>query len=182
MNKRIVSFILTVAMSICLVTGCTSNKADEFVTLDNVNTSSVNVSEGYFQSIFTGDVELFEACYPNSFFYMESGQERFNPESLMAQYAASLPVGYRYDGATMSAYNEYTEDNGYDLPYLMENINVFHMVPEEDIQEAQIVKLRLFFMNDEDKPATIDVYILVYKANNSWYVFELQNADAEFAA
>ena len=82
----------------------------------------------------------------------------------------------------MSAYNEYTEDNGYDLPYLMENINVFHMVPEEDIQEAQIVKLRLFFMNDEDKPATIDVYILVYKANNSWYVFELQNADAEFAA
>ncbi|MCQ2516219.1 MAG: hypothetical protein MJ094_05090, partial [Saccharofermentans sp.] len=83
MNKRILSFVLTVAIAIGMFTGCANNKADEFVTIDNVNTSSVNVSEGYFQSIFTGDVELFEACYPSSFFYMESGEERFNPDSLM---------------------------------------------------------------------------------------------------
>lgn len=182
MNKRIVSAILSIAVSIAIFAGCSNNKADEFVTVDNVNTSSVNVAEGFFQSVFTSDLELFEACYPSTFFYTEGGTERQNPEQMMLQYVSSAPDGYTYDGATMSAYNEYTEENGYDYPMLVDNINVFHLVPEEDVSEAQIVKLRLFFTNDEQKPATIDVYILVYKANNQWYVFELQNSDAEFAA
>jgi len=182
MNKRFISAVLTVAISLGMISGCSTSKPDEFVTIDNVNSSSVNVSEGYFQSIFTNDATLFEACYPDSFFYEASGEIRYDPEDMMNELSESLPDGYVYEGATMSAYNEYTEENGYDYPTLVENINVFHFIPEDDVQEAQIVKLRIFFTTEEGKTATIDVYILVYKTNNAWYVFELQNADAEFAA
>ena len=57
-----------------------------------------------------------------------------------------------------------------------------HHTTVDLIDEAQIVKLRLNFDVDDGSRVNTDVYILVYKSGSAWYVFELQNSDAEFAA
>ena len=59
---------------------------------------------------------------------------------------------------------------------------MLHHTTDDQILAAQIVKLRLNFDDEEGSRMTTDVYIIVYKTESAWYVFELQNSDAEFAA
>jgi len=177
MKTRIKALLVVATVFVTLICGCSRNKPDDPVTLDTVNQSSVNVSEGFFQSVFTEDKELFAACFPESF-----TEDTGSVDAMYEGFQGTLADGYSYEGATMSAYNDYVEEDGYDLTSLKSDVSALHNIAEEDIEEAQIVKLRLFFNTVDDGEATMDVYILVYKADSSWYVFELQNSDAEFAA
>ena len=182
MTKKIISMMLVFVMGLTLLTGCGS-KTDEFVTVANINQSSVNVAEGFFQAIFTKDQELFDACFPASFkeFENEDG-ETVDMESVLESYASYLDPTYTYVGASLSAYNDYDEEHGYtDFPELSEQIAAIHHTTPELIAQAQIVKLRLNFDDAEGSRLTTDVYIMVYKSENAWYVYELQNSDAEFA-
>ena len=182
MSKKIISAVLTIAICLASFTGCGA-KVDEFVTVDNVNQSSVNVAEGFFQAIFTYDLELFSACYPDSFkdFQNEDG-ERVDMEEVLFEYYTYMDPSYTYVGASLSGYNDYNEDYGYtDFPSVAEDIAALHHTSSDLIVQAQIVKLRLNFDVDDGSRVTTDVYILVYKMGTAWYVFELQNSDAEFA-
>ena len=165
------------------LTAC-GNKMEDPVTIDNVNQSSVNVAIGFFQSIFTGDEELFEACYPDYFKEYENDDgETFDMQELFDRYVEASDTSYTYLGAALSAYNDYDEAHGYDFPALQANIAMIQHTPLIDTATAaQIVKLRLNFQSDGGDRMTTDVYILVYKTDTAWYVFELQNSDAEFAA
>ena len=183
MSKKIISAVLTAVICLAGFTACGA-KVDEFVTVENVNQSSVNVAEGFFQAIFTNDLELFEACYPESFknFKSEDG-ETVDMEEVLFEYYTYMDPSYTYAGASLSGYNEYSEDYGYDdFPSLAEDIAALHHTTVDLIDEAQIVKLRLNFDVDDGSRVNTDVYILVYKSGSAWYVFELQNSDAEFAA
>ncbi|MCR5593558.1 MAG: hypothetical protein K6F79_07420 [Saccharofermentans sp.] len=181
MIKRITAAVLTVAISMLAFAGCGS-KTDEFVTIDNVNQSSINVAEGFFQSVFTGDEEMFCACYPDSFKeFVNADGEQVDMHQVFEQYTSTSMPDYTYLGASVSAYNDYVEENNYDFPSLQIDISVIHHMEVEQIEAAQIVKLRLNFQNGEGEHVTTDVYILVYKSGSAWYVFELQNSDAEFA-
>lgn len=182
MIKKTVSIILTAAICVASFTACGS-KVDEFVTINNVNQSSVNVAEGFFQSIFTGDEELFCACYPDSFkLYENDDGETVDMSEVFEQYTSYMDPAWTYVGASLSGYNDYSEEYNYDFPALQGDISVLHHTTEDQILEAQIVKLRLNFNDEEGSRMTTDVYIIVYKTDSAWYVFELQNSDAEFAA
>ena len=181
MIKKITPLVLICALSLFAIAGCGS-RTDEFVTIDNVNQSSINVAEGFFQSIFTGDREMFFACYPDSFKEFENVDgERVDMDQIFDQYSADSLPEYTYLGASVSGYNDYVEENNYDFPSLQTDISIIHHMDVELIEAAQIVKLRLNFQNEDGERLTTDVYILVYKAGPAWYVFELQNSDAEFA-
>ena len=182
MTKKLISAVLVLVLSLSVFTGC-GNKVDEFVTVNNINQSSVNVAEGFFQAIFTNDLELLDACYPASFkeFENEDG-ETVDMEQVLLSYASYIDPDYTYIGASLSAYNDYTEEYGYtDFPELAEQIAAIHHMTVDLVQQAQIVKLRLNFDDADGSRLTTDVYILVYKSESAWYVFELQNSDAEFA-
>ena len=183
MTKKLVSLGIVIVLCLSLFTGC-GNSVDEFVTVMNVNQSSVNVAEGFFQAIFTDDFELFEACYPDSFKnYENDAGEGVDMEEAFRQYSAYLDGDLTYVGASLSAYNDYDEDHGYtDFPNLAEDIAALHHTTADQILQAQIVKLRLNFDDADGSRMTTEVYILVYKTDSAWYVFELQNSDAEFAA
>ena len=183
MSKKIISAVLTAVICLASFTACGA-QVDEFVTVDNVNQSSVNVAEGFFQAIFTYDLDLLTACYPDSFknFENEDG-ETVDMEEVLFEYYTYMDPSYTYAGASLSGYNDYNEDYGYtDFPTLAEDIAALHHTTPDMIDQAQIVKLRLNFDVDDGSRVTTDVYILVYKMDSAWYVFELQNSDAEFAA
>ena len=179
--KKPFTILISMIMSVMMISGCGS-QVDEFVDIGNLNQSSVNVAEGFFQSIFTGDQELFEACYPDSFkSYENMDGQTVDMTEVFNEYRASTIEGYVYTGASLSGYNDYVVENNYDFPALQENISFLHHTDIDSIEQAQIVKLRLNFTNDQDEHLTTDAYILVYKSGSAWYVFELQNSDAEFA-
>ena len=181
MIKKAVSIILTAAICVASFTACGS-KVDEFVTIDNVNQSSVNVAEGFFQAIFTGDEELFVACYPDTFKLYENDEgQTVDMSEVFEQYTTIIDPTYTYTGASLSGYNDYSEELGYDFPGIQNDIAVLHHTTPEAVLEAQIVKLRLNFDVEDGTRVTTDVYILVYKTETAGYVFELQNSDAEFA-
>ena len=182
MKNKTLSLVLTAVIGLCTLTSCGSN-TDEFVSKENINQSSVNVAEGFFQAVFTDDEELFEECYPLCFrdFVNDDG-EKVDMEDLFEQYTAVVDPSYTYAGASLSAYNDYDEEHGYtDFPSLAQDIAALHHTDADLIEAAQIVKLRINFETDSNEHYNTDVYIIVYKMEAAWYVFELQNSDAQFA-
>lgn len=182
MTKKLMSLGIVIVLCLSLFTGC-GNSVDEYVTVANVNQSSVNVAEGFFQAVFTGDEELFNACYPDSFkLYENDDGETVDMSEVFEEYTSYMDPSWTYVGASLSGYNDYTEEYHYDFPALQEDIAVLHHTTVDQIMSAQIVKLRLNFNDESGTRMTTDVYIIVYKTDSAWYVFELQNSDAEFAA
>ena len=181
MNRRKTGSLAALSACMILLSSCAA-RTDEFITSENVNLSSTNVSEAFFQSVFTDDFELFEACYPDSFKDFEDDEgNKADLRDVFDEYVNSSDTGMTYGGAVMSRYNDYTEENGYDLEDLKSDIALLHHTDPESVEAARIVKLRLYFDGSDGSKYTTDVYILVYKSDQAWYVFELQNSDAEFA-
>ena len=114
MNKKAVGIILTAAICMSSFTACGS-KVDEFVTINNVNQSSVNVAEGFFQSIFTGDEELFEACYPDSFKLYENDEgETVDMTEVFEEYTSYMDPSWTYVGAFPGFAGRYSGASSYD--------------------------------------------------------------------
>ncbi|MBR6484765.1 MAG: hypothetical protein IKT14_07065 [Clostridiales bacterium] len=177
MIKKICSVIILAGVLLTSLVSCANGvKIDDPVTVNDVHMSSSNVARGFIQSIFSEDETLFYACYPEGLYddLIEAGNDPF------AEYTGITDPNYKYYGTQYTAYNEYTEENGYDEAIMRENIAFFHELDESLITEMDIVKLRVYFIEDKDYVST-DVYVITYKYENSWYIYELQNADAEFA-
>ena len=85
--------------------------------------------------------------------------------------------------AAFTASNEFTEENGYDENWMISNISTVHCVESESISSMELVKVRVYFYSPDDKEyQSTDVYILTYKLDNEWFVYEMANSDAEFTA
>lgn len=178
MIKKLCSVILLAGVMLTSFAGCSDAvRIDDPVTVNDVHMSSANVARGFIQSVFSKDETLFYACYPEGLYdeIIEEGNDPFT------EYVNVTDPGYKFYGTQFTAYNEYTEENGYDEPIMRENIAFFHDVEEDLISEIDIVKLRVYFIEDKDYVSS-DVYVITYKYENSWYIYELQNSDAEFEA
>ena len=172
-KKSLLLFILSLALLLC---ACTKTvRIDEAVTVSNVNLSASGAARGFIQAIFTDDRELFYAAFPRSFV------DRLGDEDPLAVYSDMVDPDYEFYGTEFTASNDYTEENGYNADLMRENISFFHNVEESLITDINIVKMRVYFTSGAEYVST-DVYVVVYKADNNWYAYELQNADAEFAA
>lgn len=180
MNKLVKSFVLVLLISLSFaLTSCNKAKVDEPITIDNCNRSSVNAAEGFIQSVFTNDSDLFYAVFPEGAFsyLIEEGHDPF------LEYRSGVDANFEYIGVSLTAENDFTVENGYDEDYIKTSISLMHNVNVSDIANVSLVKLRTYFNNPDRKDqAASDVYVVTYRIDNSWYVYETANSDADFSA
>lgn len=175
--KSITIVIVVLMISCFMLIGCKQANVDDTVTLDNVNTSSILVAEGYIQSIFTEDKDLFYACFPEGVF--EDDDYAFE------SFVNSASGTGTYLGVKYVNFNKITEENGYDSDYMKSSISLIHGIDESTISDMEIIKLQVCFDSGSSKNYdSVDVYIVVYccSTDNLWYAYEMQNSDAEFVA
>ena len=176
-SKKIAVLMMAIAV-LCsfFFTGCKNVNVDEEITINNCNESAVKVAEGFLQSVFTENEDLFYKCFPDCAF--EEGDKAFE-----AYIAGNADAG-KFIGCKYVNFNDYNEDNGYNQEWMKTNISLMHNVEEDDIQKIQIVKIDVCFEGANKKEYnSVSAYVLVYQLNdNNWYALEIQNSDAEFAA
>ncbi len=178
-NVKFLSVVLIVSFLFSFAACGKKIKVDEPVTVDNANMSSVNAASGFIQSVFTDDEELFYKVFPENAFYsyIEEGNDPFE------EYKATVDHTFDFYGIDFSGENDFTVENGYDEDWMKISISLAHTVREADITNISLVKLRVYFTNPEkNDQASTDVYIVTYKVDNTWYVFEMANSDADFKA
>ena len=175
-NKLIktVSVLLISVFTLICFASCRNVNVDDIVTLDTVNSTSVKAAEGYMQSLFTDDEELFYACFPP-----ETFEEDFDAYGTLK---SSLSDQEGYLGVKFLASNKFNKENGYDDDEMKTMISLVHGIQEADIIDLELVKLDVCFEGQNNKEyESVTLYIVVYKLNdNNWYVYEAQNSDAEF--
>ena len=179
-HKRILflPLILIISILCCILTGCGGVKLEDPVTLDTINSESSKVAVGYMQALFTGDKDLFNATMPRE------AIESFgvDPYEIMSG-AVTDEMRDLYMGIQYRTYNDFTEENGYDVNYMRTNISLIHSVDESKITDIHLEKVSICLNTEEEKKYdTSDVYLVCYKYVGNWYVFEMQNGDAEFAS
>ncbi|MCQ2532918.1 MAG: hypothetical protein MJ093_09495 [Saccharofermentans sp.] len=177
-NRKKAAVVLILMAFICsfVFSACKNVNVDEPMTKEKVNSSSVNAAEGFIHSVFTGDEELFYACFPENSF----GEDL----DAFAIYDMSKDADMKYIGVKYVNFNKITEENGYDPAFMKTSINLGLHVDEAVITDMEIVKLDVCFEGENNKEYKyVSAYVVTFQIDNgSWYAFEIQNSDAEFAA
>ena len=168
--KVIVALILTCTLLLC---SCNRDVPDDKVTSDNVNVSAQNVCRGFFQSIYDDDIELFKKCFNDHYF---NGNEK----EVFEGYKDSSVSGMTFVGTKHIATRPCDENNDLNYDTVKGNISFFHNIAEEDIKDIQLVSVKLFF-DDQGTTKTIEVYSIIYLAEQSWYFFSVVDVTAKNA-
>lgn len=176
-----VLFLVIAFMSVCFCS-CGDIRIEDDINISSVNSGSENAVVGYTQALFTGDRDKFNATMPTEALdgFSEIG---IDPYEIMSE-AVTDDLSELYIGVQYRTYNEYTEENGYDRDSMLSSICIMHSVNGNGISEIRVSKVSVCFRAEDDdkKYDTIDLYLINYCYNGSWYVFEMQNSDAQFAA
>lgn len=179
-HKRLIVLPLIIIISLfcCMLTSCGGVKLEDQVTMETLNTESSKVAVGYMQALFNRDRDLFNATMPRE--TLESFG--VDPYEIMSE-AVTDEMHDLFMGIQYRTYNDFTEENGYDVNYMRTNISLIHSIDESQITDIHLEKVSICLSTEEDKKYdTSDVYLVCYKYVGNWYVFEMQNGDAEFAA
>ena len=177
-NKMVNTGYIKVSLTlilICSIFLCSCNRdvPDDKVTMENVNVSAQNVCRGFFQSIYDDDAVLFKQC-----FYKDYFDDNF--ESVFEEYKNSTASGLTFIGTQHIATRPCDENNDLDYETVKGNISYFSKVDEESIKDIQLVSVKIF-LEDEGTPKTIEVYSIVYLAEQSWYFFSVVDVTAKKA-
>ena len=173
MRKRIICILLSLVM--IAFAGCDRNKmtkmdVDDAVTVEQLNTSSALVVRGFFES------DMFEKCFPEEFI---NGLKEDNID-MFAQYSQSLAMPGEFAGTQYLNYNELSAEGGYDDWEVFRNgISEIQGIPADQIEAMQIVQIKVYFVNDGENQY-IEIYSIAYEYGGSWYMYEIQNSNAEF--
>lgn len=166
----VISTILICSVFLC---SCNRDVPDEKVTADNVNVSAQNVCRGFYQSIYEDDIELFKKCFNDHYF---DGNE----EEVFKGYKDSSVSGMTFLGTKHIATRPCDENNDLNYDTVKGNISFFHNMPEDEIKDIQLVSVKLFF-DDNGTTKTIEVYSIIYLAEQSWYYFSVVDVTAKKA-
>ena len=182
MRVKAVSALLVITLFAGFVfTGCDRNAVtkmdlDDPVALEDVNKSSAQVVRAHFESLYNGNREMFEKCYPETFI-SELKEEDID---LYDEYTESLVVSGTFIGTQYLKYNELSEDSGYeDYDVYLDNIAMVHGVDQSKIESMQIVAIKLYFEVDGENKY-LEVYSIAYCLEGNWYMYEIQDSSAEF--
>ena len=168
--------VMLFVMTMCF-TGCKEDvSVDDPVTIENVNSSSRNVAQGIVRSIFTRDLEMMYACYPESAAFVRAE----DPDELFDSYLEGFNPDLEFYGVSFTANNAFTVENGYDEGYMKLNISMLHNVEEDAITAIELLKERVTFKNSSDDYESSDIYMIVYETEGAWYFFEFADSDADF--
>ncbi|GEM_PF-1030298 len=179
--KKVIATIIIMSAMLFSLTSCTKlpltgmDIADP-VTMEQLNTDGEYVSRGFIESIFNDNEEMFNSCFPEGFI------ESINADSdttVFEEYKSVLTIDGDFLGTMFEAYNNYTAEEGYDEDEMRLSISLITGIPEEDIGDLQIDKIKVYFRDDEGNAAQ-SIYFLVYSYQGSWYMYNVQNEDAEF--
>ena len=182
MNK-LASVIIVTVMAVFAtlgLTGCARNQIskmdiDPAVTVEEVNDSSAQVVRGTLEALFTGNREQFEKCFPETFIkeLNEAGIDFFE------NYSQGIELPGEFKGTQYLNYNELNAEGGYDdWETFRSNIALVQGVPESDIDSMQIVHIKVYFEIDGENKYQ-EVYAIAYHYADAWYMYDLQDADAE---
>ncbi|MBO7426124.1 MAG: hypothetical protein J6U23_10630 [Clostridiales bacterium] len=173
-NRRYFKVLVSVIL-MCTVLMCSCNRdvPDDKVTPDNLNNSAQNVCRGFFQSIYEDDMELFKKCFNDHYF---DGNE----EEVFKGYKDSSVSGMTFVGTKHIATRPCDENNDLNYDTVKGNIAFFHNIAEDEIKDIQLVSVKLFF-EDQGTPKTIEVYSIIYLAEQSWYFFSVVDVTAKNA-
>lgn len=163
------------------VAGCSKNQVskmdiDERVTIENVNTSSAMVVKGMFESMFDGNRELFERCFPAEFIadLKSEGIDFFD------SYSRGFELPGEFKGTQYLNYNELNAEGGYDdWETFRSSISLVQGVPESEIDSMQIVHIKVYFEIDGENKYQ-EIYAIAYHYADAWYMYDIQDANAEF--
>ncbi len=178
--RRLLSLLL-VGVFVLGVAGCNNNVSkmdvDAPVTAAEVNSASDFVVRGFLESIFNNDRELFEKCFPEQFITdsKNAGIDLFD------QYVKTLEDDGTFVGTQYLNYNELSAEGGYsDADFYRHNI-AFLVGAESDneITAMHIDHIKVYFTVDGTNRYR-EVYGIAYEYKGAWYMYELQNSDAEF--
>ncbi|MCR4688556.1 MAG: hypothetical protein K5745_03285 [Saccharofermentans sp.] len=179
--KKLLALITTITMLTLCITSCsniplTGMDIEDPVTMEQLNTTGEYVSRGFIESIFTDNEEMFNACYPDGFI------DSINSESdvpVFEEFKAAMNVDGEFLGTMFEAFNNYTEEEGYDEAGMRTSISFITGIPEEEIEALEIDKVKVYFKDSEGNAAQ-SIYFLVYSYQGEWYMYNVQNEDAEF--
>ncbi len=169
-----------VSLTICifLLTACSTMKPQAAVDSTQTNESPENVSRIFAESLATGDVDLQFLCYPAEYIDGLSSEESSGYMDYSEQIAVTMSEeGTTLEGSRASEPEAYTLDKeSTEYASLQTAISTKFGVVEDDISDAKLCAVRLFFNDDQ----TMDVTVLVYQLGDNWYAYKLQaNDDAD---
>lgn len=176
--------LIAVLISICLIVlglaGCSSRPApftaEDFVTMEQLNTEGKYVARGFFESIYTYDENMFIHCFPDG--YVEELGKAAGGD-IFEQYKNTMNLGGTFMGSASAGYKECTVENGFDVATMRARICFATGFQYSDVGQIQIQKISVQFMNEKDARLN-DFYFIVYEKGGSWYMFELFTENAGF--
>lgn len=166
-------FVALVLICSILLCSCNRDVPDDKVTADNINVSAQNVCRGFFQSIYDDDIELFKKCFNDHYF---DGNE----EEVFEDYKNNSVSGMTFVGTKHVATRPCDENNDLDYDTVRGNISFFHNIDEEAIKDIQLVSVKIIF-DDQGTTKTIEVYSIIYLAEQAWYFFSVVDVTAKKA-
>ena len=170
--RKILAVLMTLVFLLGFA-GCSNNKVDfeyeDFVTEEQLNTEGRFVARGYIESLFLGNREMFNKCFPEG--YVEDLGKAAGID-VFDQFAAATVISGTYMGDACREYRDVTVQNGYDVASLRSRICRVAACEYSDIGNIRIQKVQVLFMNSKEKKVA-DFYFIVYEMDGIWYMCEL---------
>lgn len=163
---------LFLLVSILCLTACGNGvNVDEEVNKENLNISAENVCRGFFQSLYQEDSKLFEMC-----FYKDALDA--NGVDAWQEYRELVDDNAVFLGTKHIATRPCDENNNLNYDTVKSNIAFFNDVDESTIDDIVLVSVKIFFKVDNENKS-IEIYSIVYKAENAWYFFSMVDVTAK---
>ena len=138
---------IAVLVAICLIlpvfAGCSSKEeqftAEDFVTLEQLNTDGKYVARGFFESIYTYDENMFEQCFPDGYVKALGDAAGGN---VFEQYKNTMNLGGTFMGSASAGFKDCTVENGFDVATMRSKICFATGFEYSEVGQIQIQKIQ----------------------------------------
>ena len=174
--RRILMTILALMFVLPVFTACSGKEdinVDDPVTMEQLNTEGKFAARGFIESVFSGDRDMFYACYPEGFIDdlgKAAGIDFFE------QYSNTANVSGFLVGTSSVASTDYTVENGFDAAHMKSRISFAAGIEYSAIEQIRLEKITAVFKNSSEVADT-EFSVIVFKTEGSWYMFELYKGD-----
>ena len=171
--RKTLSVITVLIAVVFLFAGCGKNtkltlNVEPPVTMEQVNTESHFVARAYLESLFLGDEEMFNKCYPDGFI---KTLNEVNNVNVFERYREATKINGEIVGTVNVGYVDFTIANGFDEPGMRSRICHVTGLEYTDIGQIRIQKITACFTNGVET-VNSDFSYYVYEVNGNWYMLE----------
>ena len=150
--RKTIAVLISICLTVMVFAGCTSKPdpftAEDFVTMEQLNTEGRYVARGYLESLFLNNRAMFNSCFPEG--YVED-LEKVAGGDVFEQFTATTAIGGDFLGAATTDHRDVTINNGYDVATFRSQICRVANCEYSDIGNIQIQKVQVLYMNSKAK-------------------------------